>query len=792
MRFQLVVFGEFRLDLVDGALWRRQERLSLRPKSLAVLEHLVRNVGRLVTKDELLDVVWADTHVGEAVLKACVAEIRHLLDDRAAEPQFIETAPRRGYRFIGAVGVGNLPRPRTSFIGREHEVRAVAHQLSMSRLVTLHGPPGTGKSRLAMRVARELLPEQMHGAWWIDVAAVSEPGRILPMVTGVTGIRDQPGQPPLEALVDALHERRLLLVFDNCEHLVDECAALADALLGDCPHVTVLATSREPLRVPGEVVHYVPPLSMPDEAAPAREILSSEAVRMFIDRAQAASPSFAPSEEDAGTLATICRRIDGLPLGIELAAARVRALGAREIARRLEENPALPGPGSRTDPARHRTLTAALEWSFELLSSKERLLLPRLAVFAGSFTLAAVEAVCAGDGIEASEMLELTAQLVDHSLVVAATDPQDEETRYRFLHTIRLYARGKLAPELRERLARRHAEFFLQVATANGPALHRPGGDRNFALLTRESDNLHTAFNWAQRHRDADHLGLRIAAALRIYFPRAGQNHVGRFWLEESLRHSAGCDPLVRARALHGLGLIVRSQGNLVPARGLLEESAAIMRAADETVELGSVLCGLGRTMMDLGDLPEAERLVEEALSLLRRNGEPWELAVAMRDLGVVARRQGRRNDAVSLFKESAAILEGIPDPWLAVLPIGQLAQIDMDDRRFDEADGHWRHCLALVESLNDNYMFAYVVEGMAQVACGRGENERAARLFGITDRLQEVVARDAWFETSDQLIARLRETLGEEAFRTAWTAGRNMSRAEVVAEAQGTAAAAR
>ena len=732
----------------------------------------------------MLKAVWGDTHVGEAVLKSCVNEIRRVLGDKTESPRFIETVPRRGYRFLRSAGVGNLPRPLTNFIGRKHEIPAIKREVKNGRLITLHGPPDTGKSRLAIRVASELLGKMPHGAWWIDVAAVSEPARLAQTAASVLGVRDEANTVLADTLVDALQARSLLLVFDNCEHLAETCAALINRLLGNCPTLAILATSREPLRVPGETVWSVPPLSTPDMSAPAADILTSEAVRLFIDRAEACSPSFTASNGGtAKAVAKICQRLDGLPLGIELAAARVRSLAEEEIAARLDETPLLLGRGSRTAPTRHQTLTTALDWSFNLLSPGERLLFPRLSVFTGSFTLAAVESVCSGHDLETTELINLMAQLVDHSLVKVVTDSSADEARYRLLHTVRQYAREKLSPDLRTYLARRHAEFFLHVATENGPHIHGIDGEARLARLMRESDNLHGALAWAQGDRSGTEIELQMSAALWLYWMRAGQNYVGRYWLTNSLERNPDASADVRAQVLHGLGTIANAQGDLDLARRALEESVAVWRTTEGVDGLGAALNRLGAVMTSLGNLTEAERLIEESLALLRRSGSAWEVAIALRDQGEIARLQGRSADAAALFERSAAILHGIPDPWLSVLPLGNLARLLSADGEYDQAEKYWRQCLAILEPLDDNYLLGYVLEGMAQMACARGDHDRAVRLFGAVDRLREIATHDSWFEDSDDLVTGLRATLGSDAFDACWSEGRKLSRHEAVAE---------
>ena len=785
---RLLAFGQFRLDPAEQVLKKNDQRLSLRPKSFRVLNHLVRNAGRLVTKEELLSDVWRGSFVGDGVIKSSITEIRRVLGDKPEAPQFIQTVSRRGYRFVGPVLLGNLPVPRTSFVGREGEIQAVERLLKSQRLITLHGPPGTGKTRLAIRIASDLLPEMPHGAWWIDIAVASDATRLERAVAGVWDLHDREELSLSDSLAAALKERALLLLFDNCEHLLEACASLADRLLSSCPNLKILATSREPLGVTGETLWSVSTLSVsvPDLSARPDEPTESEAVMLFVERAKTACPSFAISDDNRQVIATICEKLDGLPLAIELVAACVRALTPDEIAAHLGEVLTLPGQGSEVDLRRHRTLTAALDWSADLLSSKERLLFPQLSVFAGGFSLAAVEAVCSGPDLEATALLDLMVRLVDHSLVVVS-DQSAGETRYRLLFAIRQYARGRLSTELSADLARRHAEFFAQIAEKHGPAIHdaKGHGHASFARLNQNAENLHMALVWAKNTQGGQEIGLRISAALWHYWLRRGQWRDGLVWLREILNRTAGLPTRLKAEALCGVGAILNGQRDFEHSRPYLAESVALWRTTDDLTGLARALYRLATAMAGLGELEGGRRVVEESVRLLRHGASSWDLGLALKYSGDLEKSQECPTEAAKLYEESAAHLRAIPSPWLVSLALGELATLEVSEERYERAMAHWQEILTLLRPLEDTWFVSGAVKGVGQVLCTRGDYPRAARLFGAADGLQETVdggTAELWPANAERFADEVRAALGEAAFNKHRAEGRRLSREESIA----------
>lgn len=431
----------------------------------------------------------------------------------------------------------NLPRELTSFVGREREVAEVKRLLGMTRLLTLTGSGGVGKTRLVLRVASDLVGAFPDGVWLVELAGLGDPTLVPQATASALGVREQPGRSLLDTLIDVMRPRTCLLVLDNCEHLVAACATLANGLLRTCPGLTLLATSREPLGIAGESVWRVPPLTLPDGsgddalADSPSTLARYEAIRLFEERARAALPAFSLTNQNAPAVVQICRRLDGIPLAIELAAARSRGLAPEQLSTRLNDRFRLLTGGSRTALARHQTLRALVDWSYELLSEPERVLLQRLSVFAGGWTLDAAEVVCAGDDLETGDVLELLLQLVDRSLVLAEdTDAgRTPGVRYRLLETLRQYGAEKLYEAGDEDVMRgRHLSWCLGLAEVAGPSLRSRGTTDQDRRLDVEHDNLRAALGWSLMSETSDEIrfrGQQLAEELAIS-DRTASTHV--------------------------------------------------------------------------------------------------------------------------------------------------------------------------------------------------------------------------------------------------------------------------
>lgn len=784
-----LLFGEFRLDSADRSLWNGRERIPLKPKLLALLQHLARNAGRLVTKDELLDRVWGDGHVDCSVLKASMAHLRRALGDSVEAPRFIETASRHGYRFIAPVSISNIPAPLNSFVGRARELAEVTRLLEEKRLVTLWGSAGVGKTRLAIRVAADVPAESPYSVWWIDLSAVSDSDLVGHTVAATLGVRDYAGGAVTDNLARQLHPQALLLVFDNCEHVIDGCASLVSTLLDACPDLKILATSREPLGIAGEAVFGVLPLAVPNLSAGPDEMTACDAVRLFADRAKDASPFFVLSEENARAVAQICRSLDGLPLAVELAAVRVKVLSPDQIASRLEDVFQVLGRGERSAPVRHQTLKTAFDWSWQLLAAKERRLLASVTVFTGTFTLSAVEAVCGGiGGVDPEDVLDVMQQLVDRSLVTVMNAPSTEGARCRLLSTVRQYAREHLARDASAVLAQRHAGYFLRVAREAAASINTAESEVCLARLDREYDNIRAALEWASHHDGGETTGIQLSAALWRYWLRRYRLREGRLYLDTTLARGSRAPAAARAEALLGAGVLANVCGDAERGRVHLEESVAMWRSLNDVGGTGRALRSLAGAIWALGDPDAAARLSDEAMDLMRRaGGLEWEMGTALFGLGNVRMAQGRLADAVTLYQESAAILRSIPDPWTLISVLRQLAVASDRQGQRSQAEQYWRECLVVGRPIDDNWFMSLAMDAMAEVSRERGDGPAAVRLFSAAAVTRQASGRPALsspptlFEAPDAAIAELRTAVGEATFSSLWREGQMLSRDEAI-----------
>src|SRR5215213_9085784 len=529
----------------------------------------------------------------------------------------------------------NLPATRSSFVGRETELRDVKRNLAMTRILTLTGAGGCGKTRLALEVARQLVGAYADGVWLVELAPLSEGALVAQSVAAALGVQEQLDRSLTDALVDNLRAKRVLLVLDNCEHLVDAVASFADTLLNSCPHLRVLATSRESLNVEGELNWLVPSLSVPSLGQSPRvgELAGYESVRLFMERARLRNPAFSLTSENAHAVARICERLDGIPLAIELAAARV-GLSVEQIATRLDDSLKLLTAGSRTASPRQRTLRGTLDWSYELLSEREQLLFARLSVFAGGWALEAVELVGVGDGIEEGDVLDLLLRLVDKSLVVAEATGEGG-VRYRLLEPVRQYALQKQeASGEAEEVRHRHAEFFLALAEDAEPRLRGAEDVEWLERLEREHDNLRVALSWALERGNAE-LDLRLAGALWTFWQAHGHEGERRKWLEEALAEDDRASVAARAKALEGVCWMAIDWRDLDRAEAVAQAGLKL----DDEVEIGNKLAASFRTMLGYtvalrGDNERAKELLEESLTFSRKADDRVGIADALLFLG--------------------------------------------------------------------------------------------------------------------------------------------------------------
>ncbi|MCI0398987.1 MAG: helix-turn-helix domain-containing protein [Chloroflexi bacterium] len=622
---------------------------------------------------------------------------REALPDRitvsyTVQPQLVED----GEEDSPALHVsGNLPLQLTTFIGREREVAEVKSLLSpasgqphspgsgeSARLVTLTGPGGSGKTRLALEVATELASEYAHGGWFVELASLSDPTLAPQAVAQVLEIPEHTGRPLLATLGAALRPRFALLVLDNCEHVVEAVAQLAEALLRACPHLHILATSREALGVPGERVFLVPALSLPDARAPfsAETIQVSEAVQLFVERTRNILPAFTLADENAPAVAQICQCLDGIPLALELAAARVKMLGVEALAGRLaaHEGFRLLTAGSRTAQPRQQTLQALIDWSHDLLSEPEQVLLRRLSIFAGGWTLEAAETILDFrfwilDSIQNHlDVLDLLTQLVNKSLVIV--DHSTGEPRYYLLETIRQYAREKLeeAGEL-VMLHNRHLAYYADTMQQLDRQLQTAGSDQAllFGHMEMEHHNVRAALDWAWQEQADAYTGLRLAGAMGLFWAVRAYLREGVTRLLAMLdRVPPGRDDIYRIKALHRAGMLANYNLDYELARRLYEESIGLARRYDNQQELACALWGLGFTVHNLGDLSLARTLLEEGLAVSQAVEDLYQVNTTLTILAAVLTDLGEHTQADQLLQESLAVATKINDTWGVILAL--------------------------------------------------------------------------------------------------------------------------
>lgn len=652
---------------------------------------------------------------------------------------------------------GHLPHPLSTLIGREQELREVRARLEGARLVTLTGPGGVGKTRLAIRVAREQTEGCSDGAWFVDLAAQTDPAHIVDAIAAALGLREEPGRPLDETLLEWLRPQSLLLVLDSCEHLLDACARLAERILLGCGDVRVLATSREPLGVTGEVVWAVPSLPAPPlsqlrdtDKDQAGTWIEYDAVRLFATRAAEAQSQFRLDRETLRAAAEVCCRLDGIPLAIELAAARLRTLTVQEVAARLDDRFRLLTKGGRTAPPRQQTLRSLIDWSYDLLSEAEKVLLCRLSVFAGGWTLEAAEKVCSGAG----DVLDLLTALVDRSLVVH--EAREGGGRHQMLETVRQYARERLAEagetvQLRER----HRAFFLEVAETASANLQGPDQASWFARLDQEQDNLWAALDGCLPEVEATEAGLRLATALSDFWSLRGSVARGREVLEALL---ARCSPSARtptqARALRGAGRLAYDQGDFGAARAYSEQSLALWRGLADPPGIADCLIGLAAISRSQSDYATAADYYEESRAIYREIGDRPGTAWAADGLAVVRYYQGEYPAARELAEASLAIRRELGDSRGISMSLSILAAIAIQSGEYAAARDLEEEGLALCRQVGDRQQIAYLLHSLGELAYGEGESERAA------DLAEEALA--VWRELRDEWgIAQARQILG-------------------------------
>ncbi len=697
----------------------------------------------------------------------------------------------------------NLPIQLSSFIGREREIAELKRLLSdparSARLLTITGPGGGGKTRLALQVAADVLHRYPDGVFLAELETVTNAERVVFVVAQTLGVREEAGERTLaETLAGRLRHRRLLLLLDNCEQVIEACARLCDTLLRACPDLQIVATTREELGIEGEYAWHVPPLGLPEPGrkndAASDSVARSESVRLFVERAQAAQPDFTLSDKSSSAplVAELCRRLDGIPFAIELAAARTRVLSVEQIAARLNDRFRLLTGGSRAALPRHQTLRATLDWSYDLLTGEEQTLLRRLSVFRGGWTLEAAEAVCADrnagtGGIAPDAVVFLLDHLALKSLVAAGSEPGGAAAarRHNLLESVRHYGQDRLIERGEIAAARdRHRDWCLEFAEAAEPALQGPNQVACLDHLEAEHDNLRAALEWAAPEPQTR---LRLAGALHRFWFVRGHLREGRAWLEGGLSEPNETVPdAVREKALNGAGILALQQGAFGEARGFHEAGLVLARARGDQKSIARALNNLGIVARHQGDPARAADCYAQSLAIYRALGDAMRVAMSLSNLGGVACDRNDPAGAIPLYRESLACYQDLSHPLGVAYVAHNLAGALRSERSPEEARRYYELSLTAQRGLRDRDLVVRTLSGLARVALDQERFDESVRLFGAAERA--AAERDAEEspasaaaaacdeDEQDGAISTLRARMGRARFDALFAAGRALT----------------
>ena len=730
-----------------------------------------------------------------------------------------------------AAATNNLPTQLTSFIGRERELREAKEKLSSAKLLTLIGPGGTGKTRLSIQLGAEVLPNFTDGVWFIELAPLADPALILQTIASVLNVRAQMGVLLKDIVNDYLRAKNLLLIFDNCEHLVEASAQLADEFLHNAPNLKIIASSREALGIGGEVVYRVPSLALPNQASASREALAGfESIQLFVDRARAANPKFDLTEKNASSVAQICRRLDGIPLALELAAARVTVFPAEQIAARLDDRFKLLTGGSRTALPRQQTLRALIDWSYDMLSEDERALLRRLSVFAGGWVFEAAESICSD-----LDVLSLLTQLVNKSLVTM--DDEGDEPRYRLLETVRQYARDKLleAGEA-EQMRNRHLDYFVQLTENAEQELLEGSALRWIIRLEAEYDNLRAAFEWGLETNAI--AVLMMAHSLQFFWYRRGYETEGRGWITQALERIQSYPAVegeasrqrltVVANAWQAISFLATSQGDFLNATTASRKCEALARQLGDKRLLATVLAFGASSKMMAGDNSDADMVVEEVFSIALESNDPFALSVAhgmiglnmllkgqdikaanehvskglallkntphhfwqtmmLFGLGMAARFQGRFDEARERLTPMLAVFRDMGDQHRANMIHSECAHMQRLEGHHDKAESMYRETILEWQRLGHRAAVANQLECFAFIAKANEQPERAIKLLGAAEALRELIQIDMSPMEGveyEREVNDLKANMDKKLFTALWAEGKSMTMGAAIAVA--------
>jgi predicted ATPase/DNA-binding winged helix-turn-helix (wHTH) protein len=805
-------FGAFEVDVNERLLRKDGRVVPLSAKIFDTLLYLVQNNGRLLMKNELMENIWADSFVEEANLTTNISLLRKILSE--AGGPYIETYPKRGYRFhadvesvsgesevlltrrvttmvretVEETGPGdeferykallsgapnNLSPPQNAIIGRENEIDAIGGLLRSHRLVTLTGVGGTGKTRLAQEVAIRMLPEFEDGVFFIAVDNITNADLVVPAIAQALGLKESKMRPLVEILENFLREKRLLLTIDNLEQIASAPPILT-RILDTAPAVRLLVTSRVPLDITTGREFKVPTLSIPPSRTQATsdELNDFESFRLFAERAHEANSGFVTTDGNSLDIAEICRQLDGLPLAIELAAARVKILSPGQILTRLENRLKLLTGGSKDRPARQQTMRGAIDWSFDLLSEDEKLLFCRLAVFSGGFSVEAMEAICSKDGVD---VLNCLSSLVENSLVVRAAD-LGGESRFRLLEVVREYAVEALEKNDGLEVTReRHAEFFAALAEMAEPHFFGEKAAEWLDRLEADHDNLGSVLAWSLEKNPGRMI--KLVGSLRSFWVLHNHLTEGSKWLRTALDESKGLAGHPEFKLLHGLGQMTMYAGDIEKAAAIHKQGLAAARAADDARQIGLSLRALASAAKQTGDILHARELNEEALALGRNSNDPFGIAVSLNALGDLARMEDDFAGAGPLFEESLDLCRKLGNKEGVCGSLNNLGATEYGMGNSARARKHFVEALHVAREIGDKVTISYSLDGIAAILLREGDPRGSALLAGAADFLRESLGFDmepAEKQFRENYIEQLKIGLPVEIYEEEFTKGRS------------------
>lgn len=677
----------------------------------------------------------------------------------------------------------NLPLQLTSFIGREKEIAELKELLQSTRLITLTGPGGSGKTRLSLQVGVETIDELAHGVWFIELASVTDPQFIADTVAHSLPVTVNQGQTTEESLISYLRNRELLIILDNCEHLIQGCADTAVVILRNSTKVKLIASSREPLQIPGELVYPVPSLEMPHErmSMTAESALKYEAVRLFTERAILARSDFKLTDENADTITRLCREIDGIPLAIELAAARMRVMSAEQVLGKICDMFRILTGGSRTALPKHQTLRATIDWSYNLLSEKEKRLLRQLSVFSGCASSEAVDFVCSDEETDHFELLDLLTNLIDKSLVKCIHEKDTE--RYDMLQSIQLYAREKLEEEGESvKLMSAHFEFFLRLSLESRQAIIGPEQRSWLIKLNKESENIRHALKWAKKNDPVRALSMMIS--LGIFYSVTGNFLEGLDNISSILDAIEIKDKVLLGSAYMWKGFYLMHLGRFDDAIKFLTISVGLLKESGNQAELANSINYLGIVKLYKGELDEANELQEECLEIRTKLNDIRGVAASLNSLGLYALKKGEFEKSSDYLKQSIEIYKEVKDERSIAASLANLAKMNTSLCKYDEAFVEFKECLMISDELGDKYVIAHIIEGVATLFFRQGRLKDACSLFALSHSLFEIIGVELH---GDELLAFerslpvIKKELGEEVFDELWREAQSTEEEKIV-----------